>query len=264
MIIIVVQGKIFYGEQTQIMARQSIKTRRVRGRRSVARTLAKRSAFRASRYNQLRVAPPRRFMSIAGQPTKKLVRMTYSGVVALAPTAGAVATHVFSANGIFDPDITGTGTQPLGHDQWSGFYNHYCVIASKMSVTFDASHAAADTANPPHVLTAQVMLNDDATQTYAPRLNREQNWVKSRFLNTLNNPKGSIVSKFNNKRLGIGHPLSDDRVKSTFGANPTEQAFYIVTVEDLSNTTVAIGTVYAHFKIDYIVALLEPKDLTRS
>lgn len=37
--------------------------------------------------------------------------------------------HLFRANGIFDPDVTGTGHQPLYRDQVADLYTNYTVIA---------------------------------------------------------------------------------------------------------------------------------------
>ncbi len=46
-----------------------------------------------------------------------------------------IASHVFAANGLFDPDITGTGHQPLMFDEYTLLYNRYRVISSKCKVT---------------------------------------------------------------------------------------------------------------------------------
>jgi len=36
----------------------------------------------------------------------------------------------FRANSVFDPNSTGTGHQPYGHDLWQQVYNHYRVVRS--------------------------------------------------------------------------------------------------------------------------------------
>jgi len=63
-------------------------------------------------------------------------RLRYSGSASLTSTSGAVATYVFRANDLFDPDYTGTGHQPMGFDQLMLWYNHFCVVAAKIIVTF--------------------------------------------------------------------------------------------------------------------------------
>lgn len=76
---------------------------------------------------------PRNLISY-GFPRCQLVRMTYFTQIRLDPT-GTPATHVFSANSVYDPDYTLTGHQPLYHDQYSQVYNKYKVVSSKISIT---------------------------------------------------------------------------------------------------------------------------------
>jgi hypothetical protein len=42
--------------------------------------------------------------------------------------------YVFAANGLYDPDVSGTGGQPMGFDQMMAFYNHYTVLRSRIKV----------------------------------------------------------------------------------------------------------------------------------
>lgn len=55
---------------------------------------------------------------------------------------GAPSSYVFSLNGLFDPDITGGGHQPIGFDQIIGMYDHYCVIYAKATVIFSNQDGA--------------------------------------------------------------------------------------------------------------------------
>ncbi|PWN73053.1 hypothetical protein CV717_29100, partial [Bacillus cereus] len=43
--------------------------------------------------------------------------------------------YYFSCNGIHDPNITGTGHQPYGHDTVASLYNHYRVDKSVITVS---------------------------------------------------------------------------------------------------------------------------------
>jgi hypothetical protein len=69
-------------------------------------------------------------------PASIVKRLRYSTSFALTSTSGAVASWVFRANDLFDPDLTGTGHQPMGFDQLMNWYNHFCVVESRIVCTF--------------------------------------------------------------------------------------------------------------------------------
>ncbi|AJD07499.1 putative capsid protein [Odonata-associated circular virus-19] len=50
--------------------------------------------------------------------------------------SGASGADLYNLNSIFDPDRTGTGHQPLGHDQLQLLYNRYRVFGVSWRVTF--------------------------------------------------------------------------------------------------------------------------------
>lgn len=60
----------------------------------------------------------------------------YNYNLSVNPGLISAASFLFSANGLYDPNITGTGHQPMGFDQLSAVYDHYMVIGSKITVTF--------------------------------------------------------------------------------------------------------------------------------
>lgn len=61
--------------------------------------------------------------------------MRYSDVYALVTGVAAVTEQVFRANSIFDPDRTGVGHQPLGHDQLLPMYERYIVDKLEWKIT---------------------------------------------------------------------------------------------------------------------------------
>lgn len=50
--------------------------------------------------------------------------------------AGTAGTYVFSANGLYDPNITGVGHQPTGFDQLMAIYGSYTVTKATIKVGF--------------------------------------------------------------------------------------------------------------------------------
>lgn len=63
-------------------------------------------------------------------------RLRYATGNTIVAASGLLTTHVFTLSGLYDPDITGTGHQPMGFDNIMPFYEHYHVINAKVHVTF--------------------------------------------------------------------------------------------------------------------------------
>lgn len=66
---------------------------------------------------------------------KLTTKLRYVDTLNLDAGAAGIVSHVFSANGLFDPDITSTGHQPHYYDEFSALYNKYRVLSSKIQVT---------------------------------------------------------------------------------------------------------------------------------
>lgn len=90
---------------------------------------------KSKRKNNKTMVRRNRLPTLGGYPTSKKVRLRYATTVSLNPSAGQVVKHQFSANSMFDPDVSGTGHQPRYYDQWMSSYNHYNVVSSKITVT---------------------------------------------------------------------------------------------------------------------------------
>lgn len=69
-------------------------------------------------------------------PTKRQPNLRYYDYAQqLSAAAGFTASRFFIANGMFDPDISGSGHQPMGFDQMMAVYTTYHVIRSTITVT---------------------------------------------------------------------------------------------------------------------------------
>jgi len=70
-------------------------------------------------------------------PDRYITRMNYSGLHALVTAGVGIPTvHVYRMASIYDPDFTGVGHQPLGHDELTPLYTKYVVTGIRYSVTF--------------------------------------------------------------------------------------------------------------------------------
>lgn len=85
-------------------------------------------------------------------PSRIQVKLNYYETVLLASTeVAAQAEYVFNLNSLFDPNQSGTGSQPRGFDQWASMYSNYLVkgvayrIKLRTSTDTDSSSAALST-----------------------------------------------------------------------------------------------------------------------
>lgn len=189
---------------------------------------------------------------------RKLVKLKYHEQLQMNPgVAGAPATYVFSANGMYDPNISGAGHQPRGFDQMMSLYDHFTVIKSKCIVTF-MKGASQNTS----VITC-ISLRDTSTVEASM-----QDYIESR-----NTTFGSLVGAGNATRvlkknfsakqfLGRPHPLSEDDLRGTTSGNPTEQAYFHLAVAPTYGVDTA--AVDVSVLIEYIAILTEPQNPSSS
>jgi hypothetical protein len=200
-----------------------------------------------------RVTEPR--IPLFGQRRKAFVRY-HDENFALTSTSGSVASYVISANGLYDPDITGTGHQPMGFDQMMLSYEHYTVVSSKiMCRAFTTTSGAA---------IVSVSRCASATPvTVANQIIEEGNCVTDQILTS--GVYGSMksldlaidVAKFG----GVDDLLDNENYRGDVAANPTEQTYFCVQVWSPVGGTV---TVNVNFTVEYEAWFTEPRILTQS
>lgn len=203
-----------------------------------------------------RLAPMGRSL---GMPNQNVVQLRYCTSVTLSDAIGGVLDlHAFSANSIYDPDVTGVGHQPMGRDQWEIFYNHYRVLSSRITIQAGQGSPAAgapimtgcylaDDVTVPSTWTTIAEAGRDACKMNIPAnqdiLKLKQNYIQSKFY------KGQGANQSN---LG-----------AAMGASPSEQAYYIIYAQAADELSTFVSRTYS-VTIDYKVCFSEPKDLVAS
>lgn len=184
------------------------------------------------------------------------VRMKYcENAISLNPTVSGAASYVFSANGLYDPNISGVGHQPSGFDEMMTMYDHYTVIGAKITCTF---------VNTDTTYTQQVAIvaRDSATPNSDIRESIEAGTCVHSVLSPDGNDRATQTLVYNlnpNKFLGRSKPLSDPDLKGNVAANPTEQVyFHIMADPGNSNDSSIVG---ATVLIEYTAILHEPKEV---
>lgn len=160
-------------------------------------------------------------------PNRHFCKMKYVTQFALDSPSGAPSGHVFRANGLYDPDVTGGGHQPLGFDQIMGkFYNHFTVVGSKLTMT--PVIGGSD-----QWQTYGVMTTDSGT-VVASMANIGQLLEQERttgvkptgILNLASGRPYNAIGKFSLKHFFKGSNKYTTSLKGTSSADPTEQAYF--------------------------------------
>lgn len=172
----------------------------------------------------------------------------------------AAANHFFSANGLFDPNITGTGHQPMAFDQYIAMYDHYKVLSSKMTIHPLANPSASTADNQQIVL---IYLDDDITAITNINNMIEQGQTSYMVINSGASAPPKLTSKSFNSKTFFSNRLSGDSLLGTGSANPVEQAFYNISTAALNGTgdPVSLAVLVV---IDYVVSFSERKTLGSS
>lgn len=205
----------------------------------------------------------------SGFPANKIVRLRYAERIPMSPTGPATFTwHNMRANSVFDPNQTGSGHQPMGFDQWAGFYNHYVVVGSKITVKWISEAPLSSETN---AMIVGVKLTDDTT----PILSGGQAWdnISERgfskrimIMNDQNVKPVTTIAKFSPKKFFNIANVKDNvlRIGAPVTSNPTEEAIFQLWFCSANDTVVSAYIIQAFVTIDYLVLFSEPKDIAQS
>ncbi len=219
------------------------------------------------------VGAPARFSPLkalkVGFPKKQMVKLRYASEGSMNVAVGGITNRVFRANGLFDPDKTGIGHQPLGFDQWMQFYEHYTVLKAK--ITLQPLPIDTSATIPSYF---GVLLS--ANGTSATSKSSVEHLLESSELSSMpiigglisdqtgrnkinpNFVKWYDAKKFHNKK----DVTSESELRGDAASNPTEQAFFEVFQAAIGGNDP--GNTEFLVIIDYYVEFSEPRPLTQS
>jgi len=189
-----------------------------------------------------------------GKSFKFKTRYHEDGLSVNAGVGGVINSYVFSANGLYDPNITGTGHQPIGFDQLMLMYDHYNVIACRARIDFINTDASLNQR-------VGVYVNDEATVISSPRKIIENGLGKYRTLGKQGSGKGitSMTIGTSIKKFFSSKVLSDDKLRGSETGNPSDQLYLHVWCDNPQGNDPA--AVSFTITIEYIAILTEPKKL---
>lgn len=227
---------------------------------SVPRKMSKRSRnVRRTRRHVYGVAPTvQRGLCVSDS---QLVKLRYTDRITLDPALGLQTSYTYRCNSINDPDYTGVGTQPTGHDQWGVFYSRYTVVGATITATFiprvDTPTNAAGIGG--------IHQDEDVTAPSDVLSAMSQKHTKWGYMGTSSSGRyPKVVMKFDPKSFfGVKDIADNHQLGALFGANPSRAAYWNVflapaaSTDDLSVTAVIIT-------IDYTCLFTHVKDIPDS
>lgn len=172
---------------------------------------------------------------------------------------GTVDYNTWSANGLYDPNITGTGHQPMGFDQIMQFYENYCVIGAKIQIQFisaDDSYGQVCGLQS----TLYTTLSSNVEQLIE---NGNCKWaISSR--NQSSTKKGLVLSMSISpkKLLNMSDYRDNNSLWGTASANPTDQCYFQAFCAPIQAAD-SQGVRYI-VTIDYITIFSSPVQLAQS
>lgn len=183
-----------------------------------------------------------------GFPNSIITKLRYGTYITLTGTTGARGLNVFIANGLFDPDSTGIGHQPMWFDNYSNLYNRYTVIGSKITAVF----APVTTSN--NQVVGIVCDDNTSISTTVEALLEQSNGVS--MLTGMPGSQPVAMTATFEPLEAFGVDTKDDGASSTaVSANPTEQWTFAVWNAAADGTTTV--TCNVKVEIEYTVKFSE-------
>ncbi len=193
------------------------------------------------------------------------VKLRYVEVISMNAGAGGTTSHTFSANGMFDPNITGVGHQPIGFDQYMKAYQHYSVVKSNITVKPVNNAAAA-------VVPGACGCYLSATGTYSHPTSDggaaaiESQVDAARWMvcghNNTDSDRNMRVYFSKEKIYGSRAKSYEDTLAGSDSSNPSEQSFYVMWQAALGGNDPILSLFYV--TIDYWARLYEKAKLPTS
>lgn len=200
----------------------------------------KRRFFRRRRLTKFKASK----LTMVPFPKIRAVKLRYITNVELDASSGAVTTHGFRSNSIYDPDYSGTGAQPYYTDQMFASYNKCTVVGSKITILpFGASNTGT---------IVGVYRDTDVTARSANLVEvLEKPGTRWMGIGDLTQNPRRLSLTYSAKKTHGGSVLANTHLYCTDSGDPTNSDYYRVFV-GCPNSTTDPGPVTVMVKIEYM------------
>jgi hypothetical protein len=193
--------------------------------------------------------------------TRRILRY-HEEELSFSSSSGIPTEYFFSANGCFDPNISGSGHQPIGFDQMMLFYNTYTVISSKISLEILNSNNTA-------LSRAVLYLSPDTVQITDANRIIENGLCRTKLLypNVTWNSAACLnldcnIQSYFGRTNDLRQLLQDGSLAGDAANNPPEQVYFAVGAWDPFGTNSL--SYFFNVTIEYDVVFWEPRKLIES
>lgn len=185
-------------------------------------------------------------------PQRFITKMKYTETVAM--NSLNAYTYAFNLNSVFDPNRTGTGHQPYGHDTFATMYNRYRVIGCSYTIQgFNSTNTVVISANPANELV--VFTNTDEAME-----NPRTKWITQTAGGGIKVLKGNVYIPSLVGRSKAQY-MADDRYQAQTGTSPNELAILNLACQSISSGDVTVDCVVT---LNYLVEWFDIKNLAQS
>lgn len=187
-----------------------------------------------------------------------ICKMKYAEVVTSPLGGGTYGLYALNLNSIFDPNRTGIGHQPYGHDTFQTMYNRYRVIACSYRVAVSSSDGAA----------VQFAIQPTNEAIAPANVSEVRENPRTRY--ALQGATGSPVKFISGKvylpsLMGRSKAqyMADDRYQATFGTSPSELGLLNIYSSNLTESASAATHAY-NVELTYTIECFDVKHLAQS
>lgn len=184
-----------------------------------------------------------------GFPNSIITKIRYCDVQALTSTIGAVTSYIYRANGIFDPDYTGAGHQPMWRDNFAAVYDNYTVLGSTITVEFHSRSATLGGV-------VGLIGSDTPTLSSTATTLYEANNSVSTIIGSVNSVSKVLHMNYSPLKH-MGQEVKDDGTSMTaVGADPSagEGTYYYglyASTEDFGSTAIFLAKVEIEYTVKF-------------
>lgn len=166
------------------------------------------------------------------------------------------ADRVFSLNSLYDPDITSTGHQPMGFDQWQPFFNQYRVIQTGVVLRVNNSSSTSG-------LQVYMVVNDDPTPITSTPVAGESPYTKELNIGASTGVDVATQRAVYNLPQLVGRTLGQYRAEENYAGSfsgPPAQQWYLHVFFRTSDGSAVVDANYTIY-LSYTAELFERRKL---